>query len=168
MGKEPFFGSRLALMGFSAGGHLALMEAEHWREIRTGNDAVSEMNGRPDALILAYPVVTFCGPCAHSRSRENFLGAEDAGNEMLAVKYSAEKAVGADLPPVFLWHCEGDASVPVGNSLMLRDELERSGVLHRLRIYPEGAHGLGLAQDNTEVRGWFTDCIDWLHGLGIH
>lgn len=153
---------KLALMGFSAGGHLALMETEHWRNIDPGSDEVSRETGRPDALMLCYPVVTFCNPYAHSGSRKNFLGAEQAGDGALREKYSAEKHVGTDFPPTFLWHCEGDESVPVENSLMLRDALEKAGIENKLILFPGGAHGLGLAKSDETVSTWFDECVNWL------
>ena len=112
---------------------------------------------------MCYPVVTFTDPYAHKGSRENFLGSENAECTELREKYSAEKHVDADFPPVFFWHCEGDESVPVQNSLMLQDALIRAGVDHQLILYPNGAHGLGLALDDEVISGWFHSCISWLH-----
>ncbi len=161
-------GSKLAVMGFSAGGHLALMEAQHWQETETGSDNVSRETSAPDALILCYPVVTFSEPYAHSGSRENFLGTENAEDAGLIEKYSAEKHIRPGFPPVFCWHCEGDASVPVRNSLMLRDALDRAGVSHKLTLYKGGAHGLGLAKDDKIISGWFADCVSWLRVQGFN
>ena len=155
-------GRKLALMGFSAGGHLALMETGHWQEIKEDPEQVSRETCRPDALLLCYPVVTFTDPYSHSGSRMNFLGKEHADDEALIAKYSAEKHVNSDFPPTFLWHCEGDTSVPVQNSLMLRDALDRAGVAHKLLLFPEGAHGLGLAKDNGIISSWFDECVKWL------
>ena len=157
---EP--GRKLALMGFSAGGHLALMETEHWHDFPEDPDQVSRETCRPDALVLCYPVVTFMNPYAHSGSRMNFLGKENEADESLIVKYSAEQHVNSDFPPTFLWHCEGDMSVPVENSLMLRDALERAGVAHKLLLFPGGAHGLGLAKSDETISAWFDECVRWL------
>ena len=156
---------KLALMGFSAGGHLALMETEHWQEAAGDPDQVSRETGRPDALILCYPVVTFTNPYAHSGSRANFLGRENAEDADLIGRYSAEKHVDSSFPPTFLWHCEGDASVPVENSLMLRDALERAGVEHKLLLFPGGAHGLGLAKGERTISSWFGECVKGLRNI---
>lgn len=162
IGKNGAPGRKLALMGFSAGGHLALTETEHWQDVIGDPAQVSRETGRPDALILCYPVVTFTDPYAHSGSRANFLGKEQAENAVLIEKFSAEKHVDSGFPPAFLWHCEGDASVPVENSLMLRDALERAGVEHKLLLFPGGAHGLGLAKSERAISTWFGDCVKWL------
>ena len=158
IGKNGDPGRKLALMGFSAGGHLALTETEHWQDVAQ----VSRETGRPDALILCYPVVTFSDPYAHRGSRANFLGPDHADDAALIDKYSAEKHVDAGFPPTFLWHCEGDTSVPVENSMMLRDALERAGVEHKLLLFPGGAHGLGLAKSDATISTWFGECVKWL------
>ncbi len=160
MNGDP--GRKLALMGFSAGGHLALMETEHWQEVTEESGQVSRETGRPDALALCYPVVTFTDPYAHSGSRTNYLGKENAHNESLIVKFSAEKGVNRDFPPTFLWHCEGDRSVPVENSLMLRDAMDRAGTAHKLLLFPGGDHGMGLAKRDRTISAWFDACVRWL------
>ena len=157
--------SRLALMGFSAGGHLALMEAQHWQEIQSGNDEISRENGRPDALILCYPVVTFHDPYAHSGSRMNFLGPENAGSAEWIDRFSAEKHISTDFPPAFLWHCESDRSVPKENSLMLQQALDAAEIPNKMLLFPGGAHGLGLAPNEPEISRWFPECVTWLKGL---
>lgn len=158
---------KLAVMGFSAGGHLAITEAEHWHEIRTGDDTIAAESGKPDALILCYPVITFTEPFAHRNSRLNFLGIDEADQNELREAYSAEKQVPPDLSPVFIWHCRGDASVPVENSLMLADALAQAAISHNLTVYPGGSHGLGLAADQEEIRGWFPDSVSWLRKQGF-
>lgn len=153
---------KLALMGFSAGGHLALMETEHYNDVGTGDTELDKENGKPDALILCYPVVTFCDPYAHRGSRANFLGMDHADDAVCREQYSAEKHVDSDFPPAFLWHCEADNSVPVENSLMLRDALDAAGVRNKLITYPGGSHGLGLAPGEKIISGWFSECVRWL------
>ena len=148
---------KLAVMGFSAGGHLTLMSEQHWDEITD-----DPQNVGADALILCYPVVSFCDPYAHQGSRMNFLGEENVSNAELIDKYSAELHIGPDFPPTFVWHCEGDKTVPVENSRMLHDALDNAGVSNKLLIYPDGAHGLGLARRYREISGWFGEASAWL------
>ena len=171
-GRKGSVGKKLAVMGFSAGGHLALTETEHRTEGMTGESGLSYESGRPDALILCYPVVTFTGPFAHKNSRNNFLGfgnGPDAEqDDLLCEMFSAEKHVGPDFPPAFLWHCEGDASVPAENSLLLKNALDAAGITNQLILYPGGSHGLGLASGDEVISTWFPECIAWLRGQGFH
>ena len=148
---------KLAVMGFSAGGHLTLMSQQHWDEITD-----DPQNVGADALIPCYPVVSFRDPYTHQGSRMNFLGEENANNVELIDKYSAELHIGPDFPPTFVWHCEGDKTVPVENSRMLHDALDKAGVSNKLLIYPNGAHGLGLARRYPEISGWFGEAAAWL------
>ena len=158
---------KLALMGFSAGGHLALTETQHWQDVIADRENVSRETFSADALILCYPVVTFREPFVHQGSRRNFLGAAGEADEKLIGRYSAESHITPDFPPVFFWHCEGDSSVPIENSLMLRDALLRAGVSHKFLSFPGGAHGLGLAADDAVIRQWFPECVKWLTDNGF-
>lgn len=73
---------RIAVIGFSAGGHLAANLAT------TASDDVMRKHGydpdavRPDALVLGYPVVT-SGPLAHRGSFDCLLGDEASDHETL-------------------------------------------------------------------------------------
>jgi acetyl esterase/lipase len=70
--------------------------------------------------------------------------------------------VTAATPPVFLWHTAADARVLVENSLRFASALGRHGVPFALHVYPQGRHGLGLAQDDPVVGGWTALCAAWL------
>lgn len=153
---------KITVMGFSAGGHLALMTAQHASEVHTVGDEIDAVSGKPDALILCYPVVTFLDPYAHTGSRKNFLGPDRQFDVNLQRRYSGEEQVGSGHPPVFVWHCEDDASVPAQNSIMLSEALSRAGISHKLTVYPGGAHGLGLAPGYEEISHWPEDAIRWL------
>ena len=158
---------RMALMGFSAGAHLALMETLYWQEAVEETKNVSRETFLADALILCYPVVTFRDPYAHNGSRQNFLGIKDLRNDMMIDRYSAENHISPDFPPVYFWHCEEDRSVPIENSLMLRDALVRAGTEYKFRSFPGGGHGLGLAADDEVISQWFPECVNWLKERGF-
>ncbi len=57
-------GDKIAVCGFSAGGHLAASLGVHWNKAYIENsEGISEGMNRPDALILCYPVISsgdFC------------------------------------------------------------------------------------------------------------
>lgn len=155
--------ARIAVCGFSAGGHLAASLGVHWDKGCASPDGLPQPDCRPDALILCYPVIT-SGEWAHRGSFQNLLG-NDASPDMLQFM-SLEQQVNAQTPPAFLWHTVADAGVPVENSLLFVQALRRHGVPFELHFYPEGRHGLGLAPEDAHVATWADLCCGWLEGMG--
>jgi len=156
---------RVAVLGFSAGGHAAGNLAVHCGDPDASpeKDALRHLSNRPDALILCYAVLSG-GEFCHTGSFNNLLGA-DAPAEMRE-KMSLERHVTENTPPTFLWHTAEDAGVPVENSLLFARALSRHGVPFELHVYPEGRHGLGLAPESPHVATWMDLCCEWLTGMG--
>jgi acetyl esterase/lipase len=67
-GKRP-----VVLCGFSAGGHLAASLGVHWNNAAVFPGAASRAPQRPDALVLAYPVIN-AGIFAHRESIDRLGG----------------------------------------------------------------------------------------------
>lgn len=162
---------KIAIMGFSAGGHLSAMALEHYEEDKQNLDRIDKVSARPDLGVLCYPVLSFEDAYAHKDSRERFLGTENLTNTELLNKYSAEKNVTSDTPPCFVWHCKPDKAVPFENSQLFADAMKEAGAECELHIYEEGAHGIVLAaaykERGMEVGNWFDNCITWLRGKGF-
>ena len=157
---------RIAVMGFSAGGHAAAHIGLKWHRMPQGRDCL------PDAMILAYPVIT-SGEYAHRESIKNLLGGD---YERLKEEMSLERFVRDDTPPVFLWHTREDGCVPPENSLMLAAELCRHGIDFELHIWPHGGHGMSLSSDQVyptgepdirpECQEWIDMAARWLRETG--
>jgi len=146
--------TRVALLGFSAGGHAAGMAA-----LAPG----AAPDERVDAAILAYPVVSMLLP-THAGSRHELLG--DAASEAERAATSLERLVTPDAPPLFIWHTVADRVVPVEHSYLLGGALAAAGAPHELHVFPEGAHGLGFAAETPGARAWPSLCADWLRRGG--
>ena len=156
---------KIAVLGFSAGGHAAAHVALKWDRTPQGRA------GRSDAMILSYPVIT-SGRYAHRDSFRNLLG-EDY--EALKDEVSLEHFVTEDTPPAFLWHTREDESVPVENSLLLAAELARRGIAFELHIWQHGGHGMSLSNDQVyppdgpnitpECQEWIDMAARWLRAL---
>lgn len=153
---------RIAVLGFSAGGHLAgslgtlWHRGELWQELSLQPEDV-----RPNGMVLCYPVISG-GEHAHRGSFEKLTGSDDLD---LHVQYSVDGWVTDQCPPAFLWHTFDDQSVPVQNSLLMAQALTRHGVLTEMHIYPHGRHGLSLANEQTAHMGDPTqlqpECSGW-------
>lgn len=154
----------IAILGFSAGGHLTGSLAVHWKDAPKGvEDEAAQQSCRPDAAVLCYPVLS-SGTYGHRSSFNNLLG-PDAKQEALDYM-SLEKQVTADTPPVFLWHTADDEGVPVENSLLFAMAARAQGVPVELHVYPHGKHGLGLSEADPHIATWMELCAQWLHGMG--
>ena len=137
---------QIAILGFSAGGHLAASAGAFWNA-----DFATDVFGdnrlcKPNAAVLCYPVIT-SGPLANRGSFNNLIGA-DASQELLDL-VSIEKQVTENYPPTFLWHTASDGAVPVENSIMMANALATVKVPFELHVYPTGVHGLALSDERT-------------------
>jgi acetyl esterase/lipase len=156
--------TKIGIMGFSAGGHLASTAGTHFDAGNlASDDPIERMSSRPDFMILMYPVVSFETAATHRGSRRNLLGEQDSPE--LVAKYSAEKNVTPETPPTFFVHSADDKSVPVHNSLALYEALIAHKIPVEMHLYPTGGHGFGLALDKGHVAGWTDRCIEWLASL---
>ncbi len=157
---------KVAIMGFSAGGNLACNAATRFAPgDAAADDPVERLSSRPDALVSCYSVVSFCRH-THIGSVCSLLG-EGYRDVALQRRYSAELHVSGQTPPAFIWHTAEDASVPVENSLNLAAAYSRCGVPFELHIFPQGGHGLGLAQGVPDTARWSALCVHWFKMQGF-
>lgn len=138
-----------AMFGFSAGGHLAGCFAS-----KRGYKQFSLP--RPSFVALGYPVVSF-QTYTHKKSRARFL--RRANTKTNRMRWSLNNIIDSDYPPVFIFHCKNDASVPVENSRLLYERLTASHIRCKYNEYEGGAHGCGLGI-NTVVDGWLDDAVE--------
>ena len=148
---------KIAVCGFSAGGHLAL------------SGAVLEIPGepeppRPNAILLAYPVIT-AGEYAHRGSFVQLAGSEERQAQQ---RFTLEDKITPAAPPVFVWHTMEDRTVPVENTLMLVSALHRAGVRCEAHLFERGAHGSSISTvevDRPSVHRshWVQLAVEWLN-----
>ncbi|NWK94615.1 alpha/beta hydrolase [Sphingobium lactosutens] len=135
--------SRIGVLGFSAGGHLAgSLATRHGETIYTPVDAADREDARPDVAGLIYPVVSLDAPFTHGGSRDNLLG-EGAGADMRRAR-SVEMRVDASTPPLFLVHATDDGLVPPANSIALFQAMQAAKRPVALHIFEDGGHGFGV------------------------
>lgn len=149
-----YLADKIAILGFSAGGHLAACAGTMWTSGKS----------RPDAMILCYPVISM-GKYTDIGTKTNLLG--DTINSAAISDMSCENRVDRQTPPAFIWHTANDPVVPVENALLMASALSAKAVPFELHIYPKGPHGMGMAKTDPVVSSWTKHCLDWLNGLGF-
>lgn len=156
---------KIAVCGFSAGGHLACSAGTLFNEPEFLDAAPVKTNIRPDAMILCYPVVT-ADEYAHVGSIERVSGAAKDSAEY--AWFGLDTHVDKQTPPAFIWHTAEDRTVPVENSLKLSWALSRNNIPFELHIFPEGKHGLSVCTDQVNTKNeyagrWVEMSIQWLN-----
>lgn len=156
--------SRIAALGFSAGGHLAATLATgHGERVYPATDAIDALDARPWATGLIYPVITLQDPWTHALSRRLLLG--DAPAPAAIERRSPERHVDASTPPLFLCHAMDDKAVPVENSLRMMEAMRAAGRPVEAHLLQEGGHAFGVGRPGTPSAQWI-DLLDaWLGRL---
>ena len=147
---------KIAVCGFSAGGHLALSSA-----VLDIPDCENQQ--RPNAVILGYPVVS-AGEFAHRGSFEMLTGSSDLAAQQ---KFTLEDKITPQTPPVFVWHTMEDQTVPVENTLMLLSALRRAGVPCEAHLFEKGVHGTSISTAEVNAASahrhhWVELAVEWL------
>lgn len=155
---------KIAVMGFSAGAHLAGSVSVHYdKEMYEETDRIDRESCRPNASILCYPVIDM-GTHRHDGSRQNLLGL--LPRQEMTDFMSLHKHVNENTPDTFIWHTSTDEAVPVMNSLLYAEALSAQNIPYELHIYPMGPHGLGLAPEFPYVAKWGDNLMEWLKYKG--
>ncbi|MBY0239810.1 MAG: alpha/beta hydrolase [Burkholderiaceae bacterium] len=172
--KAPALGidpRRIGVIGSSAGGHLAasagtLFDHPDGRSGGGGVDAkLDAISARPDFMILLYPVITMQGPAVHAGSRKALLGEHPTPE--LVQRMSLETQVTSNTPPTLLFHTQGDAAVPVENSIGFYQALTRAKVPAELHVFEQGGHGVGMTAGLGTTSAWPKRAEEWLRMRGL-
>jgi len=140
--------TKLGVLGFSAGGNLAVMTAISFNN-RTYEkiDGSDELSCRPDFAIPLYPA---------------YLLDEQTKNR-LAPHINITK----ECPPFFFAHT-GDDRIPAEGSVLIYLALEKAGVEgSELHVYPFGGHGYGLRKTKNPVSQWPDRAEAWMRSLKL-
>jgi acetyl esterase/lipase len=147
-GLDP---KRIGMVGFSAGGHLALATATNFEQRKYDSlDAVDDVSCRPDFAILCY-----AGYLKSKDKDELWPGLE----------------IPAGTPPIFLAHANDDSPKVGGsdpeNSAFMYIALKRAGVPVELHIFGDGNHDFGVRKDAKLAASWMDLCVKWLRSHAL-
>jgi len=154
--------SKIGVMGFSAGGHLASTVSTQYNYKTYNSDSTS---ARPDFSLLIYPVISMRKNITHMGSRENLLGKNP--DERMIAQFSNDEQVTPDTPPAFLVHATNDNTVPVQNSIRYLLALKENNVPCELHVYETGGHGFSIAHTKSTEASWPKACEIWLKAHGF-
>ena len=159
---------KIAILGFSAGGHLSAMCGTCFDAGKPdAADPVERESCRPDAFVPCYGVLNL-NYLRHAGLFATMLGTPDP--DLATVRaVSPEDQITKNTPPCFLWHTAADSVVPVENSIDFAQKCADKGVPVSLHVYPFGRHGIGLG-DEAEAPGagtWSALLGKFLHRLGF-
>ena len=138
---------RIGMVGFSAGGHLAIATATRF-EKRTYEpvDDVDKTSCRPDFAVAVY---------------SGYLKRKDRD------ELSPGLRVPAGTPPIFLAHGGDDLISPPEHSVVMYLALRRAGVPAELHVYARAAHDFGVRPSDQPCSTWTQSCANWLRHQGF-
>lgn len=174
---------RIAIMGFSAGGHCAAMLAtkwnmDDWKQAERDDIAAADLSNieafsnQPNAAILCYATTNLLDfpNLEQMRTRESGIG-------MISVDRVPESNpinhVTPETCPVFIWHTAEDETVPASQSMAFAQRLMEAGVPVEFHLFERGAHGLSVGSRLTDygtehdlppaVPAWIGMATRWLN-----
>ena len=138
---------RIGMVGFSAGGHLALATATSFDK-RTYEpiDDIDKVSCRPDFAIAVY---------------SGYLKAKDKEELAPGIR------IPAGTPPIFLAHGGADIISPPEHSALMYLALKRAGIPTELHIYAGASHDFAVRKVDHPCSTWTESCIDWLRNQGF-
>lgn len=135
---------KIAVIGFSAGGHLAAA-------------AATMAKHRPQAAILGYPVIR-----------------EDTVHECEETAPGIPEHVSYDTCPCFIFATRTDSVVPIQNTIDMLNALNQYQVSFECHIYAYGPHGFSTGDSSVQsvdtiianrAKDWVGDSIKWLRDV---
>jgi acetyl esterase/lipase len=138
---------QIGIVGFSAGGHLALATATSFdRRTYEPIDEVDKISCRPDFAIAVY---------------SGYLKAKDKD------EIAPSLCIPAGTPPISLAHGGDDIISPPKHSVLMYLALKKAGVPAELHVYATAAHDFGVRPSDHPCSTWTQACAAWLRYQGF-
>ena len=150
---------KIALIGGSAGGHLAMMVA-YADEKEFCAECTDSPGGKVQAVVNLYGPTDLSTEYARIQGEiQNFLGKSYQEDPTLYKAASPRTYISRDDPPTLTFHGTIDALVPVSQSDSLHQWLDEAGVpneYHRLKGWP---HTMDLSKKVNEYCQHYMDAF---------
>jgi len=129
---------RIGIMGFSAGGHLAVtLTTNYDKGQKNAMDPVDRVSCKPDFTGLIYS----------------------------AIPKNIESLINEDTSPLFFVNAGDDKTTPADNSIRLYQALRKANIQTEIHIYIKGGHGFGLGVRGGAVTSWPERFADWMREM---
>ncbi len=142
--------SKVGVMGFSAGGHLAATVTV------LPSDRGDE---NPDFSALIYPVTTLGAENQQWLEKSLFHRAMTQAEKM---QYDLVSHVTRRTPPGFLLHTYDDDVVPIEESLRYAQALAAAGQDVEMHLFAKGRHGFGPGRPEDGTSQWLALLANWI------
>ena len=131
--------TRIGVMGFSAGGHLAAVASNTPEATYASTDDADRLKSKPDFTVLVYPA---------------YLDTD--GKPVLNDTVHLTSAA----PPAFVVQTMDDP-IHVENAFAYALACRTAGTLVELHLFPTGGHGYGLRTKEPGLSGWMDLLVAW-------
>lgn len=147
---------KIGVMGFSAGGNLAVLSSTAFKERSYDPiDEIDQVSNRPDFAIPVYPGHL---TMEHKNKTPKAIAAQELNTDVVISK---------EVPPTLLIHAKDDPVDPVYYSAVYERELKKAGVNVELIVYESGGHAFGVKKQGKDTDRWTIDALRWLKKIRI-
>ena len=151
----------IGTFGFSAGGIVAVIPLIHLVGERPEvKDSIDRLSSEVAFFAGAYPLLSMQTEVAGTGYQKLLFG-ENPTQQQLD-RYSTERHIRKNMPPVFLAHALDDKGVLAENSLRMEAACKKADVPIRTFFRETGGHGYGIRDLGNPINQWVDSFMIWI------